>query len=110
MSRFATILAALLTGSVAGGHATEPESARRTELLRMVRQDCGSCHGLTMKGGLGPPLVPAAIAERDPDLLRATILAGRRGTAMPPWRAFLTEAEAGWIVEQLAKGLPGARP
>ena len=25
-------------------------------LKRLVHQDCGSCHGLTLKGGLGPDL------------------------------------------------------
>ena len=31
-----------------------PDVARQKELVRMVRQDCGSCHGLYLTGGLGP--------------------------------------------------------
>jgi cytochrome c55X len=38
--------------------------------------------------------------------MQFVILHGRRGTAMPPWSRFLTDAEARWIVEQLKKGLP----
>ncbi len=72
----------------------------------MVRQDCGSCHGLTLKGGLGPPLLPETLAERDVTLLESVILNGRPGTAMPPWRPFLSEDEARWIADQLKKGWP----
>ena len=31
--------------------AAEPARERRAELVDLVRQDCGSCHGLTLKGG-----------------------------------------------------------
>ena len=81
-----------------------PEPARRAELVHLVRQDCGSCHGLTLKGGLGPALTPEALAGKSPDGLRATILHGRPGTPMAPWRSFLTEQEAGWVVEVLMQG------
>jgi len=94
-------------GFAAAAQALEPpEAARRQQLVEMVRQDCGSCHGMTLKGGLGPPLVPEALAERDVALLEAVILNGRPGTPMPPWRPFLSEAEARWIAEQLKKGWP----
>lgn len=84
----------------------EPAPARRAQLVEMVRQDCGSCHGLTLKGGLGPTLLPAALADKDSTSLQYTILDGRRGTAMPPWRPFLREDEAAWMVETLKKGWP----
>ncbi len=74
----------------------------------MVKQDCGSCHGLTMKGGLGPPLLPSALADKDSEQLVYVILNGRHGTPMPPWRDFLSESEARWVVEQLKRGLPDA--
>jgi cytochrome c55X len=38
--------------------------------------------------------------------MAATILYGRPGTAMPPWRGLLNEAEAQWIAEQLLLGFP----
>lgn len=82
------------------------DAARRSELIRLVRQDCGSCHGLTLQGGLGPPLLPEALAGKPTAALKATILHGRPGTAMPAWRQFLNEAEAEWIVTNLQKGFP----
>ncbi len=96
----------LLALSCAAAAAAEPPPARRAELVTLVRQDCGSCHGLTLKGGLGPSLEPSALAEKDAEALGFVILHGRRGTPMPPWRAHLSDAEARWIVEQLQKGFP----
>ncbi|MDO8778816.1 MAG: cytochrome c [Burkholderiaceae bacterium] len=81
-------------------------AARRGELVTLVRQDCGSCHGLTLKGGLGPALLPDALKDKPADYLKAVILQGRPGTAMPPWQRFLSEAEAQWIVFNLQKGFP----
>jgi cytochrome c55X len=95
---------ALLAAAAAA--AADPVPARRAELVELVRQDCGSCHGLTLKGGLGPSLEPAAMAGKDAAQLELVILHGRRGTPMPPWRGFLTESEARWIVEALKQGLP----
>jgi cytochrome c55X len=88
----------------------EPGTERQRELVALVRQDCGSCHGMTLKGGLGPALTPEALRDKPVDSLTLTILNGRPGTAMPPWRPFVSEAEASWIVEQLRRGLrDGAR-
>jgi len=85
------------------------DGARRAELLNMVRQDCGSCHGLSMKGGLGPPLLPESLSGKDREGLAYTVLYGRPGTPMPPWKDFVSETEARWIVDQLLKGLPHER-
>lgn len=74
---------------------------RQAALQHMVTQDCGSCHGLTMKGGLGSPLTPAALAEAEPETLATIILDGLPGTAMPPWRPLLTDEEAIWIARYL---------
>lgn len=76
------------------------------ELVRLVRQDCGACHGMTLQGGLGLPLTPAALKDKPVDSLVATILDGRPGTAMPPWRPFLSEGQAEWIVRRLLEGFP----
>jgi cytochrome c55X len=86
--------------------AGPPPDARQSELLSLLRHDCGSCHGLTMKGGLGPPLLPAALDGKTEPVLIETILDGRPGTPMPPWRFELSEAEAAWLVERLRQGLP----
>jgi len=93
--------------SALAAQAAEPAPARRAQLVEMVRQDCGSCHGMTLKGGLGPPLLPAALADKPDASLEAVILDGRPGTPMPPWRAFISEDEARWIVESLKQGFPG---
>lgn len=75
--------------------------ARQYELQQLLHQDCGSCHGLTLRGGLGPPLLPESLAGKPRDFLIATILYGRPGTAMPPWQPFLGADEAAWLVDLL---------
>lgn len=102
-------VAALLvtcTFGVATDVAAEPSVIRQRELVHLVRQDCGSCHGMTLQGGLGPPLLPATLADKPADGLVATIIGGRTGTPMPPWHGFLTEDEAQWIVAKLMAGFP----
>jgi len=91
----------LLATQAAGG---EIPAGRAAELEHLVLQDCGSCHGMTKKGGLGSPLTRDAIAHYDADILSGVILDGVPGTAMPPWRPLLTEADALWIAEYLLKG------
>ena len=81
--------------------AAAPSAARQHELLRLLHQDCGSCHGLRLTGGLGPALTPDALKDKPDESLVATIVAGRRGTPMPPWQPFVTEDEARWLVRQL---------
>ena len=103
MQRVAGCVVLLLVAATA---AAQPAPARRAELVELVRHDCGACHGLTLKGGLGPPLEPAAMADKDAEQLSFIILYGRRGTPMPPWRGHLTEPEARWIAEALKQGLP----
>lgn len=77
---------------------------RAAELERLVVQDCGSCHGLTLKGGLGPDIRPEALAGRPPESLAHIVLEGVPGTPMPPWHPLLSEAEANWIAQYLLKG------
>ncbi len=87
----------------ASAWADEPSQERQQELRNKLEHDCGSCHGLTLKGGLGPTLLPEALANKTDDFLVQTILKGRAGTAMPPWEAFITEQEALWLVQKLLK-------
>ena len=82
---------------------------RQTQLVHLLRQDCGSCHGMTLKGGLGSPLLPGNLAGKPDELLVDTILNGRPETAMPPWRGELSHADAAWLVEQLREGLTDAQ-
>ena len=85
---------------------TPPGAERQHELVRMVRQDCGSCHGLHLTGGLGPALTPEALSGKPLDAMVSTIYRGRPGTPMAPWSAMLSEGDALWIAEQLFAGLP----
>ena len=88
---------------------TAPSQARQREIIELLREDCGSCHGMTLKGGLGPPLTPQALANKSTDMLRATIMNGRAGTPMAPWRPFLSGAEAQWLTRRLKMGITDAR-
>ncbi|WP_347266649.1 cytochrome c [Paracoccus sp. (in: a-proteobacteria)] len=93
-------LFALLMLLAGAGPITEDRAA---ELRHLVRQDCGSCHGLRMTGGLGRAITPEALAGRDPADLAAIVLDGMPGTAMPGWRPLLSEDEARWIADYLLK-------
>ncbi|TRX02676.1 c-type cytochrome [Candidatus Methylobacter oryzae] len=98
----------LLTLVIAGtltqtGLAGEPSPERQIALRNMLNHDCGACHGLTLKGGLGPSLLPDALAGKPDDYLITTILEGRPGTAMPPWQPFMNRDEAAWLVGILRK-------
>lgn len=84
--------------------ADELRPGRAAELKRLVLQDCGSCHGLTLKGGLGPDIRAAKVAGASAESLAHIVLQGVPGTAMPPWHPLLSEAEALWIAEFLLKG------
>ncbi|HEY9900439.1 MAG TPA: cytochrome c [Pantanalinema sp.] len=86
----------------------EPTPARQAELAYIVRQDCGSCHGLRFKGGLGPAILPENLKGKSTEALARVILEGVPGTAMPPWRPILAEDEAAWIARSLQKGFPDA--
>ena len=77
---------------------------RQQELLHLLKQDCGSCHGLTLKGGLGPALLPENLTGKPVPFLTSTILNGRPGTAMPPWKGLLKPEEAEWIAGVLVRG------
>jgi cytochrome c55X len=79
-------------------------SLERQQALRdLLKQDCGACHGLTLKGGMGPALLPETLAGKSDDFLADTIMNGRQGTAMPPWQPFMNRDEALWLVKILRK-------
>lgn len=86
--------------------AAPPDAQRQQALVRLVRQDCGACHGMKLTGGLGPPLTRQALAERPLEAIVSTTLYGRPGTPMPPWKSMLSAADAQWIAQQLQAGFP----
>ena len=79
-------------------------SSRQQELSNLLVQDCGSCHGLTMRGGLGPALLPTALQGKSSEYISSVILNGRPGSAMPAWRSLLSPAEARWMADRLLQG------
>jgi cytochrome c55X len=97
----AAAIALGLTPAQVAASDSEPDAAR---LSRLVLQDCGSCHGLTLKGGLGKPLTPEHLRAWNREQLIQIILEGVPGTPMPPWRPLLTKTEAGWIADALRNG------
>jgi len=104
MPRLTAIAALSLMLPVAPALADGIAPARAAELERLVRQDCGSCHGMTLKGGLGSDLTAETLKGAEPAGLAQIILDGVPGTAMPPWRPLLTEGEALWIADYLLAG------
>ena len=76
---------------------------RKLELEHLLRHDCGSCHGMTLKGGLGPALTPDALKTKPKAYLLQTITDGHPGTPMPPWRGVLAPEDIDYLVEFLMR-------
>ncbi len=105
MKGYNFVILVLLFAVIPGlAHADEPDSERQQELRHLLKHDCGSCHGMRLTGGLGPALTSAALREKPDELLRQTILHGRRGTPMPPFANLLTSEEIDWLIEDLRAG------
>jgi cytochrome c55X len=79
-------------------------SSRQSEILHLLKHDCGSCHGMTLGGGLGPALTTEALKDKPHAYLEQVILEGRPGTPMAPWRNFITADEVRWLVNYLKTG------
>jgi cytochrome c55X len=95
------LITGLLLATITATAASTVSSERQDELKNLFHQDCGSCHGLTMAGGLGPSLQADALTGKPDEFLITTILEGRRGTAMPPWKTFISPDEAAWLVNYM---------
>lgn len=90
---------------ISGLALAEVTSTRQNELTHLLKQDCGSCHGMTLKGGLGPALLPEQLVDKSTDYLVMTILEGHPNTAMPGWKTMLSTDDALWIAEQIKQGI-----
>ncbi|MGB7931756.1 MAG: cytochrome c [Gammaproteobacteria bacterium] len=75
---------------------------RQAELRNLLLQDCGSCHGMRLTGGLGPALTPQALQGKSREQLIATVSEGRPGTPMPPWKPLLSATEIAWLVDYIS--------
>ena len=90
------------TAIAATGAVTD---SRAKQLRNIVLQDCGSCHGLTLKGGLGKPLRPENLRAIPERAIADLILDGVNGTPMPPWRGLLSDDDALWVARALKTGI-----
>jgi len=91
-------MAALADGSLS--------AERKQELETLLYQDCGSCHGMTLRGGLGPALPQSRMNAYSREGLAALILNGVAGTAMPGWAGLLSQEEARWLADHLQNDNP----
>ena len=107
-ARRCSVIVLSMTAMAAGAQPQHAPPGDR-DLVHLVRDDCGSCHGLTLKGGLGPSLLPDALRGKSAAYLASVILEGRPDTAMPPFSPILTRAQAEWIAQHLLAGFPDAR-
>ena len=101
--RYGLTVWAMLVSTAVMADAVTPE--RQQQLLHLLKQDCGSCHGMTLKGGLGPSLLPDRMAAIPRENLVNAIAKGRPGTPMPPWEKLLSPADIQWLAEQLQQGV-----
>ena len=106
MAELAAIAAALAMAAVTMAAAPAVDPSRAAELEHMVVQDCGSCHGLTLKGGLGKSLLPDDLQPLSTEQIADVILEGMAGTPMPPWKGLVQRDEALWIAARLKEGFP----
>lgn len=89
-----------ITGGVLAGPVA-PSAKRQQTLINLLKHDCGACHGLLLKGGLGPSLLPEVLANKSDQFLVSTIQDGRKSTAMPPWKKFINQQETLWLIDYL---------
>ncbi len=91
--------------ALAGDARAELPLERRNELLHLLKHDCGSCHGITLRGGLGPALTPQSLADKPDEALEAMICHGMPERAMPPWGEILTREEIRWLLARIREGV-----
>ena len=73
-------------------------AGRQEELIYRLRQDCGSCHGMTLKGGLGPRSCRRSGRQGRRGADHA--MHGASGTRCRPGLS-RSARQAGWLVGQL---------
>lgn len=95
------LLVALSLLPLAGVAEVGLDQRRQQALIYMLHQDCGSCHGMRLTGGLGPALLSAELQQKPDSYLRQVISKGVPNTAMPPWDNILEPAEIDFLVTYL---------
>ncbi|MDH5648738.1 MAG: cytochrome c [Gammaproteobacteria bacterium] len=107
-ARLSVTIIVLIGFSSTIAKAGELPAERQSALLHLLKHDCGSCHGMTLKGGLGPSLLPEDLAGKPAVALERIVSDGVPGTPMPPWKTLLSPAEVSWLVNQLLQGVTDA--
>jgi len=102
---FRLCLSVILSISSISSYA-ELTQDRKQQLEHLLKHDCGSCHGMTRKGGLGPALLSDNLKNKSDEFLFLTIQHGRPGTPMPPWSEQLSNQDINWIVHLLRANKP----
>ena len=87
-----------------GKNPAEVTDERQSELLDFVEQNCPACHGIRMRGSIGPALSKANLQYLSVNAVTLTILYGLTDKGMPAWEAQLSERDAYWIAEFLKRG------
>ena len=87
-----------------GKNPAEVTEERQSELLDFVEQNCPACHGIRMRGSIGPALSKANLQYLSVNAVTLTILYGLTDKGMPAWEAQLSERDAYWIAEFLKRG------
>jgi cytochrome c55X len=100
-SQIVATLFGVLTSLVVLQALSEPLPSRQAELEHILRHDCGSCHGMTLKGGLGPALTPDALQNKPRAYIQQSIRYGHPGTPMPPWEGLLSLEDIDYLVDLL---------
>ena len=59
-----------------GENPAEVTNERQSELLYFVEQNCPACHGIRMRGSIGPPLSEASLQHLSVNEVTLTILYG----------------------------------
>ena len=72
--------------SVAAATTLMVTTASAFDTDAVFEKDCQGCHGPAHQGGVGADLRPGKIKGKDSAMLANTILNGRAGTAMVPWK------------------------
>ena len=67
----------------------------------VFERECQGCHGPKHQGGVGSDIRPAVLKPKNSQMLSETILNGRPGTAMPPFKGTLSKNEAAKMVDYL---------
>ena len=100
IARFGSIFLLLCVGTLS---AATPSNDRQKSLNYMLKHDCGSCHGMTLKGGLGPSLLPQVLHDKGHtvDSVSLIIHRGVPEKAMPPWGPLLDDDEIRWLAQRL---------